>query len=211
MNLRWKTAQAAEIRWWRAYLRKKDKSEYLAWKKDYWRGFLQNCGLAVPMGARCLDAGCGPAGVFTVLEQQQVVAIDPLLGRYEAELEHFQPADYPHVQFIESPLEQLPTAEPFDVVFCLNVINHVADIRACWERLWAATRAGGVLVVSVDAHNRAFFKHLFRLIPADILHPHQYDLAEYIQMAEGFSPQRVEVKPLKREFFFSYYALVVYK
>jgi 2-polyprenyl-3-methyl-5-hydroxy-6-metoxy-1,4-benzoquinol methylase len=211
MKLRWKVAQAAEIRWWQSYLNKKDKTEYLTWKKDYWNTFLKNCDLEVPADATCLDAGCGPAGVFTVLEQQPVDAVDPLLDSYAQKLEHFDPKDYPSVNFICSPLEQFSPKAPYDYVFCLNAINHVSDLDQCWEQLFAATKKGGILVVSIDAHNHGFFKHLFRAIPGDILHPHQYDLKEYQDMLTKRGGEIIKTVHKDKAFFFDYYVLVVKK
>ncbi|TAG67413.1 MAG: gfo/Idh/MocA family oxidoreductase [Runella slithyformis] len=46
MNLRWRVAQFFEIRWWRSYLRTKDKTRYYDWKRAYWRDFLQKSALA---------------------------------------------------------------------------------------------------------------------------------------------------------------------
>jgi|GEM_PF-6859003 len=37
---RLKLAQKAELIWWRNYLKKKEKTEYLKWKKNYWNDFL---------------------------------------------------------------------------------------------------------------------------------------------------------------------------
>lgn len=211
MKLRWKVAQAAEIRWWQGYLNKKDKTEYLAWKKSYWKKFLQDCSLSLPKEATCLDAGCGPAGVFTVLNEQQVDAVDPLLDSYHKKLSHFEPTDYPSVNFITAPLEVFSPPSPYDYVFCLNAINHVSDLDQCWDQLFAATKSGGILIVSIDAHNHSFFKHLFRAIPGDILHPHQYDLAEYEQMLTDRGGEIIKTIHKDKAFFFDYYALVVRK
>ena len=52
------------------------------------------------------------------------------------------------------------------------------------EKLVKLTKSGGKLIVSIDAHNYQLFKHVFRLITGDILHPHQYDLKEYKKMLE---------------------------
>lgn len=209
MKLRWKIAQAFEIRWWKNYLKKKDKGEYLAWKKSYWTTFLKDCALEVPNGATCLDAGCGPAGIFTILEQQKVDAIDPLLDSYQQNLPHFNPKDYPWIQFINAPLESFKPSTPYDIVFCLNAINHVSDLDACWEALFAATKKGGLLVVSIDAHNHSFFKKLFRAIPGDILHPHQYDLKEYQEMLTKRGGTIIKIVHKDKAFFFDYYVLVV--
>lgn len=209
MAWRWNIAQAAEWRWWKRYLKNKSPEEYLHWKRQYWRTLLQELDLDIPSKARCLDAGCGPAGIFMVLEQQSVAAVDPLLDRYEAELDHFVPDNYPWVRFVNEPLETFEPLQPFDYAFCLNAINHVQDLDRCWAALKEAVKPGGTLVVSIDAHNHRFFKHIFRLIPGDVLHPHQYDLEEYQQMglADGWQLQRVHLKD--QQFFFNYYVLVL--
>ena len=45
MTLRWKIAQAAEIRWWQRYLKNKPTADYAAWKRQYWRDLLTEIGL----------------------------------------------------------------------------------------------------------------------------------------------------------------------
>jgi 2-polyprenyl-3-methyl-5-hydroxy-6-metoxy-1,4-benzoquinol methylase len=209
MALRWRIAQFFEILWWRNYLGNKDKAAYLRWKTDYWRDFLQKSGIALAPNSRVLDAGCGPAGIFAILsEEHETHAVDPLLGAYEAKLAHFKRADWPKVHFIQSTLEAYTSDPPFDVVFCLNAINHVIDIDACLDQLAALVRPGGTLALSIDAHNHALLKHLFRLLPGDILHPHQYDLKEYQDMVarRGFTIERSVL--VKEEFVFDYWLIV---
>lgn len=98
--------------------------------------------------------------------------------------------------------------EKFDVVFCMNAINHVADINLAYDRLVDATKNNGYLVVSIDAHNHSFFKKLFRLIPGDILHPHQYDLDEYCDFMTARGCNIFKKQLVKKEFFFSHYVVV---
>ena len=92
MNLRWKIAQAAEIRWWQRYLKNKDTGDYATWKKAYWTKLLSEIGLSALLNPntaaqKILDAGCGPAGIFMVLTpQHQLTALDPLLNDYEKKL-----------------------------------------------------------------------------------------------------------------------------
>jgi 2-polyprenyl-6-hydroxyphenyl methylase/3-demethylubiquinone-9 3-methyltransferase len=209
-TLRWKVAQAFEIRWWRQYLKGKSKADYLAWKRQYWLDFLAKCHIQVPTSASVMDAGCGPAGIFMVFEQQpKVVALDPLLDRYESDLQHFSRADYPTVQFAHQQLEDWDATQQFDYVFCLNAINHVADLDRCMDLL--CDTAASNLIVSIDAHNYPLFKKLFRLAPSDILHPHQYDLAEYQAMLTARGFDITETICMKKEFFFDYYVLVTSK
>ncbi len=98
MALRWNIAQAAEIRWWQSYLRNKPVKEYLDWKTAYWRDFLDHLELNIEGSKSILDAGCGPAGRFTILKDHQVTAIDPLLEKYKS-LDHFDPSMYPWTTF----------------------------------------------------------------------------------------------------------------
>ncbi len=211
MNQRWRVAQFFEIRWWQRYLARRDKAEYLKWKRQYWQDFLQKNGLEISPNATVLDAGCGPAGIFTILENQAVDALDPLLDEYEKTLPHFRRSDWPQVRFFNTPLEFFFPEKKYDVVFCLNALNHFADLSLSLNRLTELTKSGGTLAVSVDAHNHVSLKKLFRLAPADILHPHQFDLAEYRAMLTGRGFQIQKESLLKKEAIFNYYLLVAKK
>jgi len=181
MSLRWQIAQWFELQWWKRYLSGKDKEKYYSWKKQYWNDLLEKIADVLPykdLGS-VADLGCGPAGIFIAFEDKKVVAADPLLDTYAEALPFFDKEDFPYTTFINQKLEDFQPDEKFDVVFCMNAINHVADINLAYDRLVNATKQGGYTVVSIDAHNHSFFKKLFRLIPGDILHPHQYDLDEY--------------------------------
>jgi len=211
MKFRWQVAQAAEIRWWQHYLKSRPKADYLAWKREYWQGFLEKTGVSVNSNDRIIDAGCGPAGIFMLFDDNETVALDPLLDAYDEKLDHFQPNAYPNVEFVAKPLETYVTSKPFDKVFCLNAINHVADLDLCFDNLIALTRPKGKLIVSIDAHNFPIFKSVFRLLPGDILHPHQYDLEEYQQMLTSRNCTIENSILMKKEFFFDYHILVATK
>jgi 2-polyprenyl-6-hydroxyphenyl methylase/3-demethylubiquinone-9 3-methyltransferase len=179
--LQWKIAQSAELRWWKNYLKDKDPDDYKKEKLAYWKKVLSPLGSIVSQvdGLDILDAGCGPAGIFMALDQARVDAVDPLLEEYHHMLKHFDKGDYPWVRFFESPLESFDLQKQYDIVFCMNVINHVADIALCYQKLSGWIRPGGLLVISIDAHNTPGLKHVFRWLPGDILHPHQFDLQDY--------------------------------
>jgi 2-polyprenyl-6-hydroxyphenyl methylase/3-demethylubiquinone-9 3-methyltransferase len=84
-------------------------------------------------------------------------------------------------------------------------------LGASFDKIVDLTKANGRLVVSIDAHNYGFFKHLFRTLPGDILHPHQYDLAEYEAMLTRRGCHIARTVLMKKEFFFNYYVLVTTK
>ncbi len=179
--LQWKIAQSAELRWWRKYLADKETDVYRKEKLAYWEKILKEVRDVVVHvdGLDILDAGCGPAGVFMALPNAMVDAVDPLLEDYHQQLKHFDKGDFPWVRFFESPLETFDLQKQYDLVFCINAINHVADIALCYRKLSQWIKPGGYLVISIDAHTIPGLKHIFRWLPGDILHPHQFDLQDY--------------------------------
>ncbi len=210
---KWQLAQAAEIRWWRNYLKNKSPLDYLQWKRNYWTAFLSQHNLQIAPQALCLDAGCSLAGIFMVLAQQQVVAIDPLLEQYEKHLSpFFARNNYKNVLFKNWGLENLDEEHIYDEIFCLNVINHVKDIKLSTQKLWKALKKGGRLTISVDAHNHKWLKYIFRLLPGDILHPHQLDKENYQQLFAEICQQPInEPILIKKERIFSYWLFVIIK
>lgn len=216
-TIKWKVAQWFELRWWKNYLRGKDKATYLQWKKTYWLNMLEQIADVVKLytSHTICDLGCGPAGIFIALPDNKITAVDPLLDEYEKHLPFFNKSEYPNVEFINSAIETCQVLktwqvlpQKFDIVFCLNAINHVYDIETGFAKLRELCATNGQVIVSIDAHNYSFFKYLFRAIPGDVLHPHQYNLGEYKTMLEkqGLVIQKTVL--LKQEFLFSHYLLV---
>lgn len=210
--IKWKIAQWLENIWWKRYLKKKSATEYLAWKKNYWEAFLEKINIKKDLiGAPCIDIGCGPAGIFTILEEKNVTALDPLLEKYEQNLEIFSREQYPKVTFIHSDFEGFESKNQFNTIFCLNAINHFHDIELSFKKLEALLDPNGTLILSIDAHNFSFFKYLFRLIPLDALHPHQYNLKEYKKLLENAGFQIENAVKTEKHFFFDYWVLVAKK
>lgn len=206
--MRWKIAQWFEQRWWKSYLADKNPADYLDWKQGYWNDFLARVNIDKPHQQSILDAGCGPAGIFIHLEGNQVTATDPLIDTYERQLDHFKKSNYPWVDFQPKLIEEINFNEQFDLVCCINVINHVKDIDRSYENLIAALKPKGRLILSIDSHNYIIPRLLFRLLPLDILHPHQYTLKEYENHLKisGVKIQR-SIK-VKSGLLFNYYAIV---
>ncbi len=211
MNLRWQLAQFFEIRWWKNYLAGRDKTGYLCWKKNYWHVFLEKSHISLPETAQILDAGCGPAGIFMILENYKTDAVDPLLEKYETDLPHFQKTDYPAVRFFSEKLEKFKSGTQYDCIFCLNAINHVANLESGFDKLVGLAKPSGTLAVSVDAHRYDFLKKIFQWIPGDVLHPHQFNLEEYQEMLTRRGCKIERTILVKREAIFDYFLIVAAK
>lgn len=208
MNLRWRIAQFFEKWWWRHYLRNKSEEDYLAWKRAYWQRFLNDTGTWPGPQERLLDAGCGPAGIFIMFPEHAVTAVDPLLGKYRNQMAFLQDGRSGKVQLVTSALEHFSDELPFDRIFCLNAINHVADPDVCLQNLRKLTAGNGRLILTVDAHNHPLLKKIFRLLPGDILHPHQLSLEDYTDKLVKCGFRIGHTKLLTRDFIFSYHLIV---
>jgi 2-polyprenyl-6-hydroxyphenyl methylase/3-demethylubiquinone-9 3-methyltransferase len=211
-NLKWVVAQKLEYLWWIRYLKKKNPTEYLNKKIGYWKkmlGAIEDVVVIQP-GAAVLDAGCGPAGIFIALNNNKVEAIDPLLDKYQ-NLPVFKPAHFGWTHFRNIPIEALDDKEKYDIVFCLNAINHVNDINICCKNLVDSLKPNGFLVMSTDAHRHPLLKKIFQLLPGDMLHPIQLDINEYADFLEKNQMKLVKKILYKRESIFDYYILIAQK
>ena len=209
-KLRWKVAQWFERMWWKKYLVKKNVAEYLSWKKQYWKQFYDTCKDIVPLHPTftILDAGCGPAGIFMIFEHNEVHAIDPLLDSYETDLPHFKKNNYSFVTFANTTLEDYNSTKKFDIIFCINAINHVKSMNQALDNLIHHAAPKANIIISIDAHNFNALKKIFKLLPGDILHPHQYNLQEYQQMMEQKGIRILRTLCMKKEFIFNYYVII---
>ena len=210
MIWRWKIAQWFELRWWKKYLADKQRAEYLEWKKNYWRHLLSLISNSINLepSKNIADMGCGPAGVFIALPQNKITAVDPLLDEYDKQVPFFKKSDYTYTTFVNDSIEDFQPTNKFDIVFCMNAINHVNDIEKGFEKLKEICADGGSIVVTIDTHNYGFFKYLFRLVPGDVLHPHQYSLKGYKKLLAKNGWKVSVPYLLKQEFFFNHYLLV---
>jgi 2-polyprenyl-3-methyl-5-hydroxy-6-metoxy-1,4-benzoquinol methylase len=211
-NLKWRLAQKLEYKWWQRYLKKKNTEEYLQWKIQYWQKVLSEISkyIPVPVGKHILDAGCGPAGIFIVLKENTVDAIDPLLDHYR-NLPHFMPERSIWTQFENSPIESLAEVEKYDVIFCMNAINHVNDISLCYDNLVRILKPNGYMIISTDAHSHPLLKRIFQWIPGDVLHPVQLDNDEYNAFLTDRNMEILQSILYKKGNIFDYYITIAKK
>jgi len=215
MLLRWKIAQWFELQWWKRYLSGKSKEEYIAWKTNYWLQLMRTLELerTIEEANTIIDFGCGPFGLPLANQQwkKQLIAVDPLLDEYAATIPFFNKQDYSDTHFVTQSIEDFSSSTTYNMVFCMNAINHVHAIEKSFDVVVNSAQQNSKIVVSIDAHNFSFFKFLFRLIPGDILHPHQYNLKEYSSFLESRNCKIEQVVCIKQEFFFDHYVLVARK
>ncbi len=106
-------------------------------------------------GRRVLDVGCG-LGMYTAAFLRETPHVFGIEIEHERALEARERA----AAVIQSPGERLPFANAaFDVVFSHEVLEHVADDRACVAEMVRVTRPGGRIVVFVPNRLYPFETH----------------------------------------------------
>jgi SAM-dependent methyltransferase len=111
--------------------------------------------LPLPAAAQILDAGCGSGRTMQELTRYgDVRGIE--LSPEAAELARGRRLGEVRI----GRLEELPW-EPasFDLITCLDVIEHTPDDRRTLTELWRVTRPGGFLLVTVPAYQALWSYH----------------------------------------------------
>jgi SAM-dependent methyltransferase len=104
---------------------------------------------------RVLDVGCG-VGMYTAAFLRET----PYVFGIEIERKRALEARERAVGIVQSPGERLPFPDAaFDVVFSHEVLEHVADDRACVVEMVRVTRSGGHIVVFVPNRLYPFETH----------------------------------------------------
>ncbi len=117
------------------------------------RAALERC--QVPHDARLLDAGCGSGRTLDDLARLGTVSGVDLSPDSVAAARARG-----HEDVRVAAVEELPFDDAtFDVVTCLDVIEHTPDDRRTLTELRRVTRPGGVLIVTVPAHPRLWSGH----------------------------------------------------
>jgi 2-polyprenyl-3-methyl-5-hydroxy-6-metoxy-1,4-benzoquinol methylase len=111
--------------------------------------------LPLEFGARLLDAGCGSGRTMDELAcYGRVSGVDLSADAVEAARRRG------HRDVRVARVEDLPFADgTFDVVTCLDVVEHTPDDRATLAELRRVTRPGGLLLVTVPAYQALWSRH----------------------------------------------------
>jgi SAM-dependent methyltransferase len=111
--------------------------------------------LDLPAEAQILDAGCGSGRTLVQLADYGTVSGVELSPR-AAEVAGARGVGEVRVGRLES----IPwSGSSFDLVTCLDVIEHTPDDRAALADLRRVTRAGGTLIVTVPAYPALWSRH----------------------------------------------------
>jgi SAM-dependent methyltransferase len=104
-------------------------------------------------GKNLLDLGCGPLPWSIAFDDCRIVALDPLIDRYEA-------AGFPmdeftdRVTFVRGFAEDMPfPARSFDAVIAVNSIDHVDDFARTTDEIKRVLKQDGSLRMEAHYHS----------------------------------------------------------
>jgi 2-polyprenyl-3-methyl-5-hydroxy-6-metoxy-1,4-benzoquinol methylase len=99
-----------------------------------------------------LDIGCGPRGSLEWAHMaRRRVGLDPLADEYQK-----LGADKHAMEYSNSPSEIIPFDDgTFDIVTCLNALDHVDDFDKTVAEIKRVTRPGGMFLLSVETDHEA--------------------------------------------------------
>jgi SAM-dependent methyltransferase len=134
-----------------------------------------------------LDAGSGP-GVFSFelgrrYPESKVVGIDLLKESIQA-CEHIsQKLNITNVRFQQSSIEELPQHNYFDLILCVDILEHIQDDLAALKGLYHAAAPGGLIVLHVPALYRRYPVWQKRM---------NFDVQTHVRV--GYEPHEIEEK-----------------
>lgn len=109
---------------------------------------------------RILDAGSG-SGVFSfqlarLFPGARVLGVDLLQEPVEACLHMVQKSRTPNVSFRWGSVEDIPEEGLFDLILCVDLLEHIQDDMAALKGLFRSAAPGAVLVLHVPALYRRY-------------------------------------------------------
>ena len=98
-------------------------------------------------GKAVLDIGCGPRGSLEWADMtKRRVGLDPLAREYLK-----LGADKHRMEYCAAPSERIPYGNgDFDIVTCLNALDHVDDFDKTVSEIKRVTRIGGLFLLSTE-------------------------------------------------------------
>jgi SAM-dependent methyltransferase len=138
------------------------ESDTLAVEDEYWwyRGRRRIvvdvvAGLPLPPQPQILDAGCGSGrNMVELSEFGTAVGLEP--SPRGAEVARARRVG----EVVVATIDKMPfDASRFDIITCLDVLEHIEDDREALRELRRVARPGGVLLITVPAYPRLWSSH----------------------------------------------------
>ncbi|WP_064428942.1 bifunctional 2-polyprenyl-6-hydroxyphenol methylase/3-demethylubiquinol 3-O-methyltransferase UbiG [Rickettsia sp. Tenjiku01] len=150
-----------------------------------------------------LDVGCGGGLIATPLAAQgfNVTAIDALQSNIETATAYAKENDV-KINYLQSTIEELESDKLYDVVICLEVIEHVENVQQFILNLVKHIKPNGMAIISTI--NRTKKAYILGIIVAEYIlgwvpkNTHDYSkFLKPLEIYEMLTDTTIEIKELK--------------
>lgn len=120
--------------------------------------------LDLPAQSRVLEAGCGRAIPLFWLAQRHPewqlrgIELDPVLARSAQRVA--VAGRWPNITIVEGNAFDLQEASAYDLLICIDTLEHIEDDVGLLRRFWQALKPGGYLVVHVPRRHQEMWRWL---------------------------------------------------
>ena len=174
-----------------------DMKEWLRVRRHTWASLLDllKGEIAFDSSKRILDIGGGPTSIFLALREGEKYAVDPNLERL-FDLHPFmrEVEEYKDVNFISSPIEEAALDKQFDLIFMINVLDHVGALKAVIDKVNELLVSFGILVIIVDCYADRAVRNIMSFFDIDLPHPHHFVTGDIIRLFPDYKLKKQDNK-----------------
>ena len=170
---RWSAAQEQEKR---GVESAEEIREWIRVRRQTWANLLESLkGELTINSLKTLDIGGGPTSIFLAFRKEERYMVDPNLDRlfrlhpFVREIE-----EYRDVNFISSSIEEAALDKQFDLIFMINVLDHVGELKPVLDKIDELLAPSGILVIVVDCYADSLVRGIVSFFDPDPPHPHQF-------------------------------------
>ncbi|MFY9590135.1 bifunctional 2-polyprenyl-6-hydroxyphenol methylase/3-demethylubiquinol 3-O-methyltransferase UbiG [Rickettsia endosymbiont of Halotydeus destructor] len=150
-----------------------------------------------------LDVGCGGGLISVPLSKSgfNITAIDALEGNIKTANEYAKKNNLT-INYLQSTIEELPTNKLYDVIICLEVIEHIDNVPAFMLNLTKLVKPGGMAIIStINRTKKAYFlaiiaaEYILSWVPKNT-----HDYSKFLKPSEIYeilNPLAINIKELK--------------
>ncbi len=183
---RWRVAQSFEQK---SLESTDDLNEWIRVRRHTWRNLINllSANVVFDNSTRVLDIGCSSTSIFLGLANGEKYALDPNINRLFS-LHPFllNIAEYKDVNFVNAGIEELSSDKPFDVIFMINMLDHVDDLTLVTSKIDKLLSRNGKLILIVDCYDDLVVRNIISSFDVDLPHPHHFMLQDIYSLFGSF-------------------------
>lgn len=140
-----------------------------------------------------LEIGGGVTTVFLAIADGEKYAVDPVYNHVFTNYPYLKEIEeYKDVNFISGTLEDIPIDKKFDLIFSINMLDHVRDCNEIAAKIGKLLSPGGILILSIDCYDSASVRNIIRWFDVDTPHPHHFIKEDIMKLFSNYELIRLD-------------------